>query len=151
MEISVVFSLGLLWTMLLYTFLCMALIYISVMKYISNSGITWLQVWVVALVDNAKHFSKKLWSLKMGVLTYTPIRNCFEEKIGLTSPFLFSLLGICLGNAPMPSIKSLKTILSGSFSSSPAQLQVTLKQSTPLLLKTEIHRGCSLNLRNSKS
>lgn len=86
----------------------------------------------------------------MGLLTYTPIRNCFEGKLGLTSPFFFSLLGICLGNSPMPSIKSLKNILSGSFSSFPPQLQVTLQQSTPLL-QTEIHLGCSLNLRNSKS
>lgn len=109
------------------------------------------RVWVVTLVDNAKQFSEKLRSLKMGVLTYTPIRNCFVGKIGLTSPFFFSLLSIYLGSSPMPSIKSLRNILSGSFSSPPPQLQVTLQQSTPLLLKTEINLGCSLNLRNSKS
>lgn len=145
MEISVVFSLGLLWTMLLQTFHCMALIYISVMKYISNSGITWLQVWVVALVDNAKQFSED------GSTNLYSYQELFwgENWAYLSIPF-FSL-GICPGNAPMPSIKSLKTILSGSFSSSPTQLQVTQQQSTPLLLKTEIHHGCSLNLRNSKS
>lgn len=59
------------------------------------------RVWVLALVDTAKPFSK------VAALTYPPIRSCFEGKIGLTSPYFPSLLDICLGDSPMPSIKSL--------------------------------------------